>query len=237
MQVDIRDPGSIPELGRSPGGAHGNPLQYSCLENPMDRGALWATVHGVTQSWTRLEWLNTHAHRPMLLKSESLVTARVCLTSQTLTWLRPGAPQALAQSPGPCVSRHSVGPGPTAASSWRAPRHHQLTCSLLPPRVQHAGLAFRYYSFINNETKPQRSQWTWNQAGHGSIFDQKPNLPSPRSCTSSPPEMWDSSLLYKPQRLWYSVTATLKAVKHPVVFCLQVSSVWRVVILNIHSLF
>ena len=47
---DIRDPGSIPGLGRSPRGGHGNPLQYSCLENPMDRGAWWATVHGVTES-------------------------------------------------------------------------------------------------------------------------------------------------------------------------------------------
>ena len=51
---DIRDTGSIPRLGRSPGGGHGNPLQYSCLENPMDRGAWWAMVHGVTNSWTRL---------------------------------------------------------------------------------------------------------------------------------------------------------------------------------------
>ena len=49
---DIRDMGLIPGLGRSPGGGHGNPLQYSCLENPMDRGAWWATVHGVTKSWT-----------------------------------------------------------------------------------------------------------------------------------------------------------------------------------------
>ena len=49
---DIRDSGSIPGLGRSPGGGHGNPLQYSCLENPMDRGAWRATVHGVTKSWT-----------------------------------------------------------------------------------------------------------------------------------------------------------------------------------------
>ena len=49
---DIRDRGSIPELGRSPGGGNGNPLQYSCLENPMDRGALWATVHRVAKSWT-----------------------------------------------------------------------------------------------------------------------------------------------------------------------------------------
>ena len=48
------DPGSIPELGRSPGAGNGNPLQYSCLENPMDRGAWEAAVHGVAKSWTRL---------------------------------------------------------------------------------------------------------------------------------------------------------------------------------------
>ena len=51
---DIRDPGSMPGSRRSPGGGHGNPLQYSCLENPMDRGAWWATVHGVTKRWTGL---------------------------------------------------------------------------------------------------------------------------------------------------------------------------------------
>ena len=49
---DIRDVGSIPELGRSPGGGHGNPLQYSCLENPMDRGAWQATVHRIAKSQT-----------------------------------------------------------------------------------------------------------------------------------------------------------------------------------------
>ena len=49
-----------PGLGRSPGGGHGNPLQYSCLENPMDRGAWWATVHGVAK---RPTWLNTQAGR------------------------------------------------------------------------------------------------------------------------------------------------------------------------------
>ena len=48
---NTRDVGSIPELGRSHGGGHGNPLQYSCLENPMDRGAWWATVH----AWGRRE--------------------------------------------------------------------------------------------------------------------------------------------------------------------------------------
>ena len=50
----VGDLGLIPELGRSPGGGHGNPLQYSCLENPMDRGAWRATVHGVTKSQTQL---------------------------------------------------------------------------------------------------------------------------------------------------------------------------------------
>ena len=48
------DPSSIPGLGRSPGEGNGNPLQYPCLENPMDRGAWWATVHGVTKSQTQL---------------------------------------------------------------------------------------------------------------------------------------------------------------------------------------
>ena len=47
-----RDEGSIPGSGRSPGGGNGNPLQYSCLENPMERGTWWATVHGVTKSLT-----------------------------------------------------------------------------------------------------------------------------------------------------------------------------------------
>ena len=46
------DLGSIPGSGRSPGEGNGNPLQYSCLENPMDGGAWWAAVHGVAKSWT-----------------------------------------------------------------------------------------------------------------------------------------------------------------------------------------
>ena len=54
------DPGSIPGWGRSPGGGHGNPLQYSCLENPMDRGAWRATVHKVAKSRTWLKRLSTH---------------------------------------------------------------------------------------------------------------------------------------------------------------------------------
>ena len=49
---DVRDMGVIPGLGGSSGGGHSNPLQYSCLENPMDRRAWQATVHGVTKNWT-----------------------------------------------------------------------------------------------------------------------------------------------------------------------------------------
>ena len=50
----VRNVGSLPGLGRSHGGGHGNPLWYSCLENPMDRGAWQATVPRVTKSWTQL---------------------------------------------------------------------------------------------------------------------------------------------------------------------------------------
>ena len=60
---DIRDVGPVPGLGRSPGGGHGNSLQYSCPENPMDRGALWAIVHGVTKSGTRLSDLTNFASK------------------------------------------------------------------------------------------------------------------------------------------------------------------------------
>ena len=49
---DASDADSIPGSGRFPGGGHGNPLQYSCLENPLDRGAWWATVYRVTKGWT-----------------------------------------------------------------------------------------------------------------------------------------------------------------------------------------
>ena len=54
LSSSVGDMGSIPGSGRSPGEGNGNPLQYSCLENPMDGGALWATVHGVAKSQTQL---------------------------------------------------------------------------------------------------------------------------------------------------------------------------------------
>ena len=58
---DSGDGGSIPGSGRSPGRGHSNPLQYSCLANPMDKGAWWAIVHSVTKSQTQLKQLSMHA--------------------------------------------------------------------------------------------------------------------------------------------------------------------------------
>jgi len=58
---DTREAGSIPGLGRSPGVGNGNPLQYSCLEKFMHRGAWWATVSGITKGWTQLD-MHTHTH-------------------------------------------------------------------------------------------------------------------------------------------------------------------------------
>ena len=63
---DIRDAGSVPGLGRSPGGRHSNPLQYSSLENAMNRESWWATVHGVAKSWTQLKQLSVHTRMRQL---------------------------------------------------------------------------------------------------------------------------------------------------------------------------
>ena len=59
---DRRDVGLIPGSGSSPGWGNGNPLQHSFLENPIDRGALWVTVHWVANSWTQLKQLSTYHH-------------------------------------------------------------------------------------------------------------------------------------------------------------------------------
>ena len=66
---DVKETSSIPGSERSPGGGHGNPLQYSCLKNPIDRGAWQAMVHAVTKSWTQLKQLSmqVHAHTHSVL--------------------------------------------------------------------------------------------------------------------------------------------------------------------------
>ena len=70
---DIRDATLIPGSGRSPGGGHGNPFHYSCLENPMDRGAWRATVHEVEKSWTRLKLLSTHTGWRFMLNDSKTI--------------------------------------------------------------------------------------------------------------------------------------------------------------------
>ena len=94
---DLRNAGLIHGLGRSHGGRHGNPLLYSCLENPMDRGAWRATIHRVTKNWTWLKQLSTHAHLspawlgtsrvrencPLKRRGSALLFA-VCLSSLSL---------------------------------------------------------------------------------------------------------------------------------------------------------
>ena len=60
LPANAGDVGLIPGFGRSPGGGHGKSLQYSCIENPLDRGAWWATVHGTAKSWTCLKQLSMY---------------------------------------------------------------------------------------------------------------------------------------------------------------------------------
>ena len=64
---DARDMGLIPGSGRSPGGGNGNPIQYTCLENPMDRGAWWGAAYGVAKSQTWLSTIITHGSRRRML--------------------------------------------------------------------------------------------------------------------------------------------------------------------------
>ena len=68
---DTRDTGSVPGLARSSGGGNGNPLQYSCLENPMDRGAWRATAHGVTKSQTQLsDWAPKQKTQKIIINTD-----------------------------------------------------------------------------------------------------------------------------------------------------------------------
>ena len=69
-----RNVGRIPESGSSPGGEHSNPLQYPCLENPMNRGVWWATVHRVAKNQTRLKWLKTNAPMSIIISYFSFLS-------------------------------------------------------------------------------------------------------------------------------------------------------------------
>ena len=96
---EAEDSGSIPESGRSPGAGNGTPLQYSCLENPMDRGAWWAAVHVVAKSRTRLNDFTFTFHFHALEKE-------ITTHSSVLAWRIPGTGE-----PGglPSMGSHRVG--------------------------------------------------------------------------------------------------------------------------------
>ena len=96
---NVGDLGSIPGWGRSPGEGNGNPLQYSCLENPMDGGAWWAAVHGVAKSQTRLRDFPFTLHFHALEKE-------MATHSSVLAWRIPGM-----EEPGglPSIGSHRVG--------------------------------------------------------------------------------------------------------------------------------
>ena len=78
---DTEDMGSIPGSGRTPGEGNDTLLQYSCLENSMDRGAWWATVHGVTKSWSKLNiYRHTHTHTIPTHRVTRKIKDPVCMT-------------------------------------------------------------------------------------------------------------------------------------------------------------
>ena len=81
------DLGSIPGLGRSSGEGSGTLLQYSCLENPMDGGAWWATVHGVAKSWTQLsDFTSLHSH-PYMTTGKTIALTRWTFVSKEMSLL------------------------------------------------------------------------------------------------------------------------------------------------------
>ena len=89
---DLRDVSAIPGWGTSPGGGHSNPLQYPCLENPVDRGAWWATVHGVTKGRGRSVTTHTHTHTHVIGLCFRLPRMRHMVTKEIHTvWTSKGA--------------------------------------------------------------------------------------------------------------------------------------------------
>ena len=85
---DKRNTGLIPGLGRSPVKGNGNPLQYSCLGNPIDRGAWWVTVHGVTKSQTQLKWLSMHTQAAIQNHNNSKYIYRLLVGGICFQWAR-----------------------------------------------------------------------------------------------------------------------------------------------------
>ena len=112
---DVRDSGLIPGSGRTPGGGHGHPLQYSCLDDPMDRGAWRAMVHKVRKSQTQLKWLSTHA----LLKNTEALSFNSAIAWQSI-----------------CMNIHN--PWETLCSPCYVDRGHLWPASMVLQNTSHA---------------------------------------------------------------------------------------------------
>ena len=123
---DTRDMSSIPGSGRSPGGGHGNSFQYSCLENPLDRGAWQATVHGVTESQTWLKWLSKHAFLKRY-PGQILIMSR--FRTRPSPTVRRSHCSRCSPDPPPSSLPRSVPPG------WAAPHKRGPQRSAPPSRV------------------------------------------------------------------------------------------------------
>ena len=120
----IGDLNSIPGLGRSPGEGNGNPLQYSCMENPMDRGAWQAIVHGVTKSWIWLNDKHTHTHTHTKLNMSLWVKAPVMWKLSETTYV------------GKCICPwmvHANRQNPVEEGVW-LPSHSPVLRSVTPLR-------------------------------------------------------------------------------------------------------
>ena len=126
MQETLRDWGSIPGWGRSPPGRPDNPPQYSCLENPIDRGAWWTTVHRVEKSTSWLKWQQEHTARAWvemwktpseLLITDQLPTATPC-GSNMICRSRRSYPK--------CFPTSQLGARSLTPLLWTARGHHRL---------------------------------------------------------------------------------------------------------------
>ena len=119
--ANARNEGLILVSGRSPGEGHGNPLQYSCLENPMDRGAWWATVHGVTESQTQLSvpahaytHTHTHTHTHSYLTAQTDGSGHHLVKAAPESWvLVPGTPRPRPPLGGMLICQSTRGGGIT----------------------------------------------------------------------------------------------------------------------------
>jgi len=139
--ANTRDAGSIPGSGNSPRGGHSNRLQYSCLENPMDRGAWRATVHGVTQSQTRLKRLSTHTQSHsktyiLRLPGVRMQTSYNCILYEKFIYYHQKMKKAVLWSPNSSILHHEL----LTCGRSTCTQNHSLISLSLKQRLLHVRL-------------------------------------------------------------------------------------------------